>query len=114
MTIVAQGGRCRSCARADALLVNLGMFDVERQKAALAAIPVANKLRKPWVLDPVFIDRSPPRAAFAKRLVAKKPTRAAAERARIGRAVGGKAEDLGSVHAPCRQDANRDRPDRRA
>src|SRR5262249_35591816 len=28
----------------------------------------------PWVLDPVFIDRSPGRAEFAKRLVARKPT----------------------------------------
>jgi len=59
--------------RADALLVNLGTFDAERQKAALAAIAAVNKLKKPWVLDPVFIDRSPPRAAFAKKLVAKSP-----------------------------------------
>ena len=51
--------------RADALLVNLGTFDTERQKASLAAIAAVNKLKKPWVLDPVFIDRSPPRAAFA-------------------------------------------------
>src|SRR5688572_20713489 len=54
--------------RADALLVNLGTFDAERQKAALAAIAAVNKLKKPWVLDPVFIDRSPPRAAFARKL----------------------------------------------
>ena len=60
-------------ARADALLVNLGTFDPERQKASLAAIGVANKAGIPWVLDPVFIDRSPPRAAFAKKLVALKP-----------------------------------------
>src|ERR1700704_378924 len=49
-------------ARADALLINLGTFDPERQKASLAAIGVANKTGIPWVLDPVFIDRSPPRA----------------------------------------------------
>src|SRR5204862_7077397 len=60
-------------ARADALLINLGTFDPERQKASLAAIGIANKAGTPWVLDPVFIDRSPPRAAFAKTLVAKKP-----------------------------------------
>src|SRR4030088_2778076 len=48
-------------ARADALLINLGPFDPERQKASLAAIGVANKAGIPWVLDPVFIDRSPPR-----------------------------------------------------
>src|SRR5213082_3465089 len=54
--------------RADALLVNLGTFDPERQKASLAAIAVAKKQGIPWVLDPVFIDRSKPRAAFAKAL----------------------------------------------
>src|SRR3954463_10191970 len=60
-------------ARADGLLINLGTFDLERQKASLAAIGVANKAGIPWVLDPVFIDRSPPRAAFAKKLVGLKP-----------------------------------------
>src|SRR3954447_15821799 len=60
-------------ARADAVLVNLGTFDPERQKASLAAIAVANKQGIPWVLDPVFVDRSKPRAAFAKALLAKKP-----------------------------------------
>src|ERR1700742_3986259 len=55
-------------ARADALLINLGTFDLERQQASLAAIAVANKAETPWVLDPVFIERSPPRAAFAKKL----------------------------------------------
>ena len=60
-------------ARADAVLVNLGTFDPERQKAALAAIAVANKRGVPWVLDPVFVDRSPPRAAFAKTLLGRKP-----------------------------------------
>src|SRR6186713_2758546 len=44
-------------ARADALLINLGTFDPERQKASLAAIGVANKAGIPWVLDPVFVDR---------------------------------------------------------
>jgi hydroxyethylthiazole kinase len=39
-------------ARADALLVNLGTFDAERQKASLAAVAVANKGGIPWVLDP--------------------------------------------------------------
>ena len=61
-------------ARADALLVNLGTFDAERRKAAVTAIAAARKAGIPWVLDPVFIDRSKPRAAFAKTLVAKKPT----------------------------------------
>jgi hydroxyethylthiazole kinase len=60
-------------ARADALLINLGTFDAERRAAALKAIAAAQKAGRPWVLDPVFIDRSKPRAAFAKRLAAKAP-----------------------------------------
>ena len=49
--------------RADALLINLGTFDAERRKASLAAVATANKRRIPWVLDPVFIDRSASRAS---------------------------------------------------
>jgi hydroxyethylthiazole kinase len=79
--------------RADALLVNLGTFDAERQKASLAAVATANKARKPWVLDPVFIDRSAPRAAFAKRLLAKRPAALRLNEAEFA-ALGGKAADL--------------------
>jgi hydroxyethylthiazole kinase len=79
--------------RCDALLVNLGMFDVERQKAALAAVPVVNKARTPWVLDPVYIDSSAPRAAFGRRLVAKKPTALRLNEHELA-ALGGSAKDL--------------------
>jgi hydroxyethylthiazole kinase len=79
-------------ARADALLVNLGTFDPERQKASLAAIAVANRQGIPWVLDPVFVDRSKPRAAFAKVLLAKKP-RAMRLNAAEFAALAGKDED---------------------
>jgi hydroxyethylthiazole kinase len=79
--------------RADALLINLGMFDAERQKASLAAIAAANKARKPWVLDPVFIDRSAPRAALARRLVAKKPAALRLNEHELN-ALGGNAADL--------------------
>jgi hydroxyethylthiazole kinase len=60
-------------ARADALLVNLGTFDAERRDATAAALEVAAERRVPWVLDPVFIDRSEPRAIYAKSLVAQNP-----------------------------------------
>lgn len=60
-------------ASADGLLVNLGTFDAERREAAASAIEVAAEEGVPWVLDPVFIDRSPPRAAYARTLVALKP-----------------------------------------
>jgi hydroxyethylthiazole kinase len=58
---------------ADALLVNLGTFDAERREATRIAIEAARKSGIPWVLDPVFIDRSPSRAAFARDLLALKP-----------------------------------------
>jgi hydroxyethylthiazole kinase len=59
--------------RADALLVNLGTFDAERRRAVEAAIAAAREAGKPWVLDPVFIDRSPQRAAFARTLATQNP-----------------------------------------
>jgi hydroxyethylthiazole kinase len=80
-------------ARADALLVNLGTFDAERKAAVLAAIPVANRQGIPWVLDPVFIDRSKPRAAFAKGLLAKKPRALRLNRAEFAALSGGDADD---------------------
>jgi hydroxyethylthiazole kinase len=61
-------------ARADALLINLGTLDAGRREAAPVAIDSACKHAVPWVLDPVFVDRSPPRAAFAKSLLAGHPS----------------------------------------
>ena len=60
-------------ARADALLVNLGTFDAERRAAADTAIAHANKAKIARVLDPVLIDRSPPRADYARRLIGLTP-----------------------------------------
>ena len=59
-------------ARADALLVNLGTLDPERRGAIEIAIATAGE-RVPWILDPVFVDRSAPRAGFAAALVARRP-----------------------------------------
>jgi hydroxyethylthiazole kinase len=59
--------------RADGLLVNLGTFDEERRDATAAALAVAGERGIPWVLDPVFIDRSAARADYAKALAAQKP-----------------------------------------
>src|SRR5262249_53257203 len=60
-------------ASADALLVNLGTFDAARRDATDTAIEVAAEEGLPWVLDPVLIDRSPPRAAYAADLVTRRP-----------------------------------------
>lgn len=53
----------------DAVLINLGMLDAARRAAAKAAISTAT----PFVLDPVKVDRSPERLAFAHSLVAAGP-----------------------------------------
>jgi hydroxyethylthiazole kinase len=52
-----------------ALLVNLGMLDPWRRAAAPEAIQAAQALGRPWVLDPVKVDRSGDRRAFAQRLL---------------------------------------------
>jgi hydroxyethylthiazole kinase len=58
---------------ADALLVNLGTFDRERGEAIDIAVASATAAKRPWVLDPVLIDRSPPRAALARELLKRRP-----------------------------------------
>jgi hydroxyethylthiazole kinase len=59
-------------AGADALLVNLGTLDPERRGAIELAVTTAGE-RVPWVLDPVLIDRSPPRRALATTLALRHP-----------------------------------------
>jgi hydroxyethylthiazole kinase len=60
-------------AGANALLVNLGTLDYERREATAVAVEAATRGNVPWVLDPVFIDRSTPRAALARALIASAP-----------------------------------------
>jgi hydroxyethylthiazole kinase len=60
-------------ASADALLVNLGTLDAERRGAIEAVLGAAATARMPWVLDPVFIDVTPTRAAFARALMERAP-----------------------------------------
>jgi hydroxyethylthiazole kinase len=60
-------------ARADALLVNLGTLDGDRRAAIPWGIAVARAQGKPWVLDPVFVDASPPRLELARLCLAGAP-----------------------------------------
>lgn len=60
-------------ASADALLVNLGTMDGERREAIDIALEVVRDDGIPWVLDPVLIDRSEPRAELARSLAMKEP-----------------------------------------
>jgi hydroxyethylthiazole kinase len=71
-------------AGADALLVNLGTFDRERRDAVEIALEVARDDGVPWVLDPVLIDRSAPRAEMARNLAMKEPRVVRANAAEFG------------------------------
>lgn len=57
----------------DALLVNLGTLDSDRRAAIPEAIATARNHAKPWVLDPVFVEASPPRLEFARSCLAGEP-----------------------------------------
>ncbi|HEX8663803.1 MAG TPA: hydroxyethylthiazole kinase [Beijerinckiaceae bacterium] len=59
--------------RADALLVNLGTLDGDRRAAIPWGIAAAKAQGKPWVLDPVFVDASPPRLELARLCLAGTP-----------------------------------------
>jgi hydroxyethylthiazole kinase len=58
---------------ADAVLVNLGTLDPERHRAIEVAVDHASKAKVPWLLDPVFVDRSELRLDYAMGLLARKP-----------------------------------------
>jgi hydroxyethylthiazole kinase len=60
-------------ARADALLINLGTLDPERRAAIPRAWEAARAGGRPVVLDPVFVERSPGRLAFARACLARRP-----------------------------------------
>jgi hydroxyethylthiazole kinase len=60
-------------SRAAALLVNLGTLDHDRRAAIPWAIAAARGGTKPWVLDPVFVDASPPRLDLARLCLAGHP-----------------------------------------
>jgi hydroxyethylthiazole kinase len=61
-------------AATNALVVNLGMLDPEREAAILAAVATARELGRPWLLDPVKVELSPSRLVFAQRLLTLRPT----------------------------------------
>jgi hydroxyethylthiazole kinase len=75
---------------AQGLLVNLGTFDKERREAITIAIEAARSNALPWVLDPVFVDRAPTRAAFARELIAQRPAVIRLNHAEFSTLAGGK------------------------
>lgn len=76
-------------ASADALLVNLGTLDPLCIEAIDVALGVASETGKPWVLDPVFVERSSPRLALARRLVTSRPTLIRSNQAELIAMTGG-------------------------
>lgn len=89
---------------ADALLVNLGTLEPERRTVIRTAIEAAAAHDRPWLLDPVFIDRSPGRASFARDLAALGPAAIRGNAAEIaelgpGEDIRGLAVRLGTVVA---------------
>lgn len=60
-------------ADSGALVVNLGTLDEARRAAMTRAVAVAGRHHTPWVLDPVMVDRSPPRLEFARALMRQRP-----------------------------------------
>jgi hydroxyethylthiazole kinase len=82
---------------ANALLVNLGTFDRERKSAIDEAVKTAAEKKLPWLLDPVFVDRSPARAQFGRRLLAAGPTVVRLNHAEFA-ALAGRSADHGADH----------------
>src|ERR1700737_3905601 len=80
-------------ASADALLVNLGTFDAARRAATDTAIEAAAEESLPWVLDPVLIDRSRPRAAYAAGLMTRGPRALRLNRAEFAALAGSEPDD---------------------
>lgn len=60
-------------ARSGALLINIGTLDPLLREAIPVAIAAARESGKRFVFDPVLIDRSPPRLALAREIVAGGP-----------------------------------------
>lgn len=61
-------------AGSDALLVNLGTLDERRRAAIDIALEALVDQPVPWLLDPVFADRSETRAAVALEMITRGPT----------------------------------------
>ncbi len=78
---------------ANALLVNIGTLDGDLKNSIKAAIAAARDHNIPWIFDPVFIDRSEPRAAYAMELLSLGPALIRGNRGEIG-LLGGNPGDL--------------------
>jgi hydroxyethylthiazole kinase len=83
-------------AGANAILINLGTFDVERRSAIDVAVVTAVERKLPWLVDPVFVDRSPARARFARSLLDRRPSVLRLNHAEFA-ALSGREADAGAA-----------------
>ncbi len=84
------------------LLVNLGMLDQGVSASIERAIAIAKSRQKPWVLDPVFVDRSNKRRDFALECLKAGPAVLRlnpAEASALGRTALQDAVDTGTIVA---------------
>ena len=77
-----------------ALLVNLGMLDLQRVEAARARSTWRRRLGRPWLLDPVKVERSGPRLDLARGLIAAAPALVRCNRDEAGALAGEEAARL--------------------
>jgi hydroxyethylthiazole kinase len=70
-------------ASSRALVVNLGMLEPQRLAAIRAAVAEARRLGRPWLLDPVKVERSQDRLAVARELVEMRPVAVRGNRAEV-------------------------------
>jgi hydroxyethylthiazole kinase len=82
-------------ARADALVINLGTLEADRRDAIRIAMDAARGAGRPVVLDPVFVEVSPRRLAFARELLALQPALVRLNRGELDGLAGEKAADPG-------------------
>jgi len=73
---------------ARALVVNLGMLDAGREVASRLAAEHAARAGLPWVLDPVKVEQSGARAAFARELLDLRPAVLRLNRTELARLAG--------------------------
>lgn len=84
---------------ARALVVNLGQIDPWRKVSVPIAIAAANRLRRPWVLDPVKVDRAGKRLSFASMLIDQGPAVVRCNAQEVG-VLGGMDEMVMAVTGP--------------
>lgn len=86
---------------AQSMVINIGTLDENKVKSMLLAIQEANKIKKPWVLDPVGAGATPYRNSVLADIIVKRPTviRGNASEIRALAQIGGSSRGVDSAHS---------------